>query len=71
VTSAMKLIDKGVASLIESIADGTFQGGNFFGEVGLAPYHDFESVISDEVKGKVEALTPQVLDGSVPTGVKL
>lgn len=71
VTSAMKLIDKGVASLIQSIADGTFQGGNFFGEVGLAPYHDFESVISDEIKGKVEALTPQVLDGSVPTGVQL
>lgn len=71
VTSAMKLIDKGVSTLIQKIADGSFEGGNFFGEVGLAPYHDFDSVISDEIKSKVEALTPQVLDGTVATGVKL
>lgn len=71
VTSAMKLIDKGVAALIEAAKDGSIAGGNFFGEVGLAPYHDFDSKIAQEIKDKVAALTPQVLDGTVPTGVKL
>jgi basic membrane protein A len=67
----MKLIDKGVAALIEAAKDGSIAGGNFFGEVGLAPYHDFDSKIAQEIKDKVAAITPQVLDGSVPTGVKL
>lgn len=71
VTSAMKLIDKGVAALVQAAKDGSIAGGNFFGEVGLAPYHDFESKVSMEIQDKVAALTPQVLDGTVPTGVKL
>ncbi len=71
VTSAMKLIDKGVAALIAQAKDGSIAGGNYFGEVGLAPYHDFESKISMEIQDKVTALVPQVLDGTVPTGVKL
>jgi basic membrane protein A len=67
----MKLIDKGVAALIQQAKDGSIAGGNYFGEVGLAPYHDFESKISMEIQDKVTALVPQVLDGTVPTGVKL
>lgn len=71
VTSAMKLIDKGVAALIEAASDGSIEGGNFFGEVGLAPYHDFDSKIDAAIKDKIAELTPQVLDGTVPTGVTL
>lgn len=71
VTSAMKLIDKGVAALIEQASDGSIAGGNFFGEVGLAPYHDFDSKLAQDIKDKVAALTPQVIDGTVATGVKL
>jgi basic membrane protein A len=71
VTSAMKLIDKGVATLIRQADRGTIKGGNFFGNVGLAPYHDFASKIPASVQNKVKALTPKVLKGTVPTGVKL
>ena len=71
VTSAMKLIDKGVAALVEAASAGTIEGGNFFGDVGLAPYHDFDSKIDSAIKDKIAELTPQVLDGTVPTGVKL
>jgi len=71
VTSAMKLIDKGVAALIEAASAGSIEGGNFFGEVGLAPYHDFDSKIDAAIKDKIAELTPQVLDGTVPTGVTL
>lgn len=66
-TSAMKLIDVGVIELIQAAADGTLPSGNFAGAVGLAPYHDFESVIPAEVQAQIEELTPQVLDGSIPT----
>jgi basic membrane protein A len=71
VTSAMKNITQGVSDLIVKATDGTMKGGNFFGTVGLAPYHDFSKKIPAAVQAKVKALTPKVLKGTVPTGVKL
>jgi len=71
VTSAMKLIDKGVADIIASIVDGTSKGGNFFGAVGLAPLHDFSKKVPASVQAKLKAITPKVLSGAVKTGVKL
>jgi basic membrane protein A len=71
VTSAMKLIDKGVATLIKQADKGTLAGGNYFGAVGLAPYHDFSKKIPASVQSKVKAITPKVLNGTVKTGVKL
>ncbi len=68
ITSAMKLIDTGVIDLIGLAGKGELPAGNFVGTVGLAPYHDFDSVIPDDVKTQIEELTPQVLDGTVPTG---
>lgn len=68
VTSAMKLITPGVAGLVAQAKDGSIKGGNVFGEVGLAPYHDFESQISDEIKQQITDLTPKVISGEVPTG---
>jgi len=71
VTSAMKLITKGVADVIATDVNGTWKGGNFFGSVGLAPYHDFSKVVPAAVQKKVAALTPLVMSGKVATGVKL
>ena len=56
VSSAMKLITPGVVALLEQVADGSFEGGNVFGGAGLAPFHDFEEIVPQEVK---EALGPQ------------
>ena len=71
VTSAMKLITQGVADVVETDTNGTWKGGNFFGAVGLAPYHDFAKKVPAAVQKKVAALTPKVLSGAVDTGVKL
>jgi len=71
VTSAMKLIDKGVADIIKSAKAGTFKGGNVFGAVGLAPYHGLSSKVTASVQKKVKAITPKVLSGAVKTGVTL
>ena len=69
VTSAMKLIPQGVVALIGQVKEGTFAGGNFVGDVGAAPYHDFDATIPADVKDKVAALTAQIISGEVETGV--
>ena len=70
VTSATKLITPGVLKLMTDIKNGTAKGGNFFGDVGLAPYHDFDSKVPEDVKTKITELTPKVISGEVPTGYK-
>jgi basic membrane protein A and related proteins len=50
VSSSMKLITPGVFDLIKLAYEDAFVGGNFVGAVGLAPFHDFDSQISEEIK---------------------
>ncbi|RRR99296.1 BMP family lipoprotein [Glycomyces terrestris] len=33
--------------------------------VALAPFHDFESAVSDETKAEIDALTQQIIDGTL------
>ncbi len=68
-SSAMKILDQGVADLIAQVADGSIAGGNFVGEVGLAPFHDLEDQVSDETKTLIEDLTEQLEDGTLQTNV--
>jgi len=68
VSSAMKLLDKGVADIIMAIHDGTYQPGNFFGAAALAPFHDFEDVVPDEVKQELVAIAQGLGDGTISTG---
>ena len=68
VSSAMKLITPGVFNLIKSIQDGTYAGGNNVGPVGLAPFHDFESKVPQDVKDKLAELDKGLQDGSITTG---
>jgi basic membrane protein A len=68
VSSAMKLITPAVEDLIVAAASGTFEGGNFFGEAGLAPFHDFEDEIPQEVKDSLAEIDAGLKDGSITTG---
>jgi basic membrane protein A len=68
VTSAMKMITPGIAGLIKAAADGSIEPGNFFGDVGLADFHDLADQVPADVKTKMDELTPKVLSGEVPTG---
>jgi basic membrane protein A len=68
ISSAMKLITPGVVDLAKLSAEGNFPGGNFIGEVGLAPFHDFEDQIPQEVKDKLAEIDAGLLDGSISTG---
>jgi basic membrane protein A len=68
VSSAMKLIVPGVVELIHLSAEGNFPPGNFVGEVGLAPFHDFEDTVAQEVKDKIAEADAALRDGSLETG---
>lgn len=69
VSSAMKLITPSVVELIKTYAaDGTMTSGNYFGGAGLAPFHDFEDKIPQEVKDKLDEIAAGLADGSLTTG---
>jgi basic membrane protein A len=68
VSSAMKLITPGVEELLASAADGSFTGGNHFGGAGLAPFHDFEDIVPQEVKDSLAEIDAGLRDGSITTG---
>ena len=48
--------------------DGSIEPGNFFGEVGLADYHDLADRVSPEVQAQMDEITEGVLSGDIPTG---
>jgi basic membrane protein A len=68
VTSAMKLITPGVVGLFDLYMEGNTPLGNYYGAAGLAPYHDFDTVVTAEMKAKVEELAAGLADGSITTG---
>ncbi|MFL7838386.1 MAG: BMP family ABC transporter substrate-binding protein [Candidatus Promineifilaceae bacterium] len=68
VSSAMKLITPGVFDLVSQAKDGTMPGGNYVGPVGLAPFHDFDGQISQEIKDKLAEIDAGLQDGSIATG---
>ncbi|MDX1436388.1 MAG: BMP family ABC transporter substrate-binding protein [Anaerolineales bacterium] len=67
VTSAMKLITPAVYNLIVSATEGNVSGGNFVGPVGLAPFHDFDSEISQDIKDTLADIDAGLKDGSIST----
>ncbi len=74
ITSCMKRLDNSVFGVIELLQKGQFPGGGNYvgtlanGGVGLAPYHDFEDQIPDELKAEVDAIQQGIIDGSIDTG---
>ncbi|MBK8904609.1 MAG: BMP family ABC transporter substrate-binding protein [Anaerolineaceae bacterium] len=68
VSSAMKLITPGVFDLVSAAQEGSFPSGNFVGDVGLAPFHDFDATVSDEIKTQLEEINAGLQDGSIETG---
>lgn len=50
VSCAIKHITSGVFDLIKLSYENNFPSGNFYGEVGLSPFHDFDDTIPNEIK---------------------
>ena len=69
-TSVLKNMDVTTFNAIKAVIDGTFAGGVTVGTlenggVGLAPYHDMDSMVSPELKEQMTALQVGIIDGSV------
>lgn len=70
-TSAMKSLDTAVFDTIQAVVDGTFVGGENreYGiaedGVAIAPFHDFDDAVSQEIRDAVEAAREEVVDGTV------
>lgn len=74
-SSAMKNVDTAVYEYLKAFNAGATKGGILTaniknGGVGLAPFHDWDGKISQEVKDKVAAAQAGLKDGSVTTGYK-
>lgn len=71
ITSAVKKVDEAVFEIVNRAVDGELEGGtnDVFGlaenAVGLAPYHDWDSKMPQEVKDAVTQAEQEVRDGTV------
>ena len=73
-TSVEKRLDNAVFNTVEEALEGNFAGGGVYvgtltnDGVGLAPYHDWEDRIPDDLKAELEVIREGVIDGSISTG---
>jgi basic membrane protein A len=69
-TSIEKKMDVAVQSAIKSAVDNQFKGGTYVGTlendgVGIAPFHDFESQVSQKLKDDVDTIKQGIVSGSI------
>jgi basic membrane protein A len=69
-TSIMKNMNVAVFDSVAGVVDGSFTGGLYSGTlenggVGLAPYHDFDGEVPQELKDAITELQAGIIDGSV------
>ena len=74
ITSCMKRLDNAVFGVVETVINDEFPGGSVYvgalenEGVGLAPYHDYEDQIPDELKAEVDEIIEGIKAGSIDTG---
>jgi len=73
-SSAMKRVDVAVYTCFKDGVEGTFEGSTAVFDasnsgIALAPFHDAEAAVSDEVKAQVDEIFAMLADGSLDTGV--
>ncbi len=71
-TSVQKKMDVAVFDTIEAAVNDEFEGGIYSGTlendgVGIAPFHEFEGDISDELAAELEDLTAAIIAGDIDT----
>jgi basic membrane protein A len=69
-SSVMKKINVAVYNTIKDVVDGKFTAGTVTytiadGGVDLAPYHSFDSAVSDSLKAEITTLKQQLVSGSL------
>jgi basic membrane protein A len=72
-TSITKRMDATVYGVIEAAMKGTFKGGVLVGSlsnggVDLAPFHDMESLVPEELKKELAEIRKGIVDGTIKVG---
>jgi basic membrane protein A len=72
-TSIMKNMDVAVNDVTVAAANGEFEGGLYTGTlendgVGIAPFHEFEDAVPQEIIDRVEELREQIISGEITVG---
>jgi basic membrane protein A len=73
-TSCMKRLDNAVYNVVDLTIQNKFPGGTVYigtlknKGVGLAPYHDFESLIPSNIKSDIDAIIDGISKGTIKTG---
>ena len=72
-TSVMKNMDVAVYTAIEEALNDEFEGGLYTGTlenegVAIAPFHEFEDTVDDEIKTQVQEIQQQIIDGEITVG---
>lgn len=72
ITSITKNYDVSVLRAAKAVEEGTFTGGIHLGtletgEVGLAPFYQFASIISSKVKADLDQIKKDIIDGKIAT----
>ncbi|MBO6640359.1 MAG: BMP family ABC transporter substrate-binding protein [Roseitalea sp.] len=69
-TSILKRMDSTVFQVIEAAINDTFEGGTIIGTlensgVDLAPFHDMDALVSDDLKAEIETIRQAIIDGTI------
>jgi basic membrane protein A len=72
-TSVLKNMDVTTFGAIESVYNGTFEGGVIVGTlenggVGLADFHDLADAVSDETQAELDAIREAIIAGDIVVG---
>jgi basic membrane protein A len=71
-TSVIKKIDVLTFNVIRATLEGRFRGGEVIGNlendgVGLAPFHDLESLVSPDLRAELEEIRSQIISDAIQT----
>lgn len=71
-TSVLKKLNVSVVEAARAIADGTFSGGTKVATlandgVGIAPFHDLDSIVPQKVKDDLPSIIQGIIDGTIKT----
>jgi basic membrane protein A len=74
-TSITKRMDATVLQVIENVQDGSFKGGVLVGSlanggVDLAPFHDMEALVPEQLKEELDVIRAGIIDGSIEVANK-
>lgn len=68
-SSALKRIEPGVAELINLAHEDNFPAGNYFGDVGYAPFHEMAHQVPVEMEAILDEINSGLENGTIRTGV--